>query len=325
MQSISFINLLRAFAVILITHAHTEGVWPIDIHGGGALGNALFFVISGFLLHVNGESRFPKWYGKKFARLYIPLVLVHICLLFIHPERVASILDWVGVGHYWFVPAIALIYIFMYGFLKYAGRRNYWGGVLAAITVYALLYTYFYSTSDSFDVDGHFMLRTSLGLIEMLAGAGLRMYYDKLPRIKYPLAKAFAACMIYGVSIVGAKLSVGLFYRGQFLQHLGAILFAVYLFVWGAANEEKIRKFMSGTKTGRLAQGISALSLEIYLVQLPLLGDFKTLLFPVNLVVSVLLIGICAAALHKLSGLVMKIIGSSGFLAGGAGERWEKR
>lgn len=324
-QSISFINLLRAFAVILITHAHTEGVWPIDIHGGGALGNALFFVISGFLLHVNRESRFPKWYGKKLARLYIPLILVHMFLVFIHPARTDSILDWVGVGHYWFVPAIALIYIFIYVFLKYAGCRNYRGGVLVAIAVYALLYTYFYSTLDTFDADGHFMLRTSLGLIEMLAGAGMRMYYDKLSRIKYPLGKAFAACMLYSISMVGAKLSVGLFYRGQFLQHFSALLFAVYLFSWGAAHEEKIRKFMSETKMGRLAQEISTLSLEIYLVQLPLLGDFKKLMFPLNLVVIILLIGICAAVLHKLSNLVMRITGSHGFFAGGAGERWEKR
>lgn len=300
-KTIAFLNLLRAFAVVLITHAHTEGVWPVDIHGGKALGNALFFMISGFLLHVNHDSRFLTWYSQKLIRLYVPLTLVQIFLIFIHPERINSVLKWIGVEHYWFVPAIALLYIFMYFILKYRADkipRYIWG----AIVCYFLLYIYYYATSDSFDADGHFLLRTTLGMIEISMGAWLRVRLDGRRLIKHPLCKGILACLCYGIAMIGGKLQINVFYLGQFLQHTSAIAFAVCMMDWGRQNEDKIRHFLEDTKTGRLViQRISALSLEIYLVQLPLMADFKKLVFPINLIIIILLIGVCAVILQKLS------------------------
>ena len=59
----SFIELLRALAVLLITNSHFDGVYPWDISWGGCPGVAIFCLISGFLL-VNGGSDhnfFPWW------------------------------------------------------------------------------------------------------------------------------------------------------------------------------------------------------------------------------------------------------------------------
>lgn len=311
-KPIAFLNLLRAFAVILITYAHTEGVWPVDIHCGGALGNALFFMISGFLLHVNSENKFPIWYGKKLVRLYVPLTLVNIFLMFVHRSRIDSILKWIGVTHYWFVPAIAIIYILMYFAIKNINAKTYWGGAFASVAVYALLYVYYYSISNPFDVDAHFLQRLALGVMEMYIGVGLRIYFGRLKKMRFPFCKGILMGLLYGVALIGWKLSIGLFYRGQFLQHACAIAFALCMFSWGAQNEERIGKFLSETGVGLLVQQISGLSLEIYLVQLPVMEDFKGLVFPVNLAVILSLIGICAVALAKLSAVIVRALEKAG-------------
>ena len=45
-----FLNLLRVFAVFLVFNSHCDALYPVSaLATGGAMGNALFFVISGIL------------------------------------------------------------------------------------------------------------------------------------------------------------------------------------------------------------------------------------------------------------------------------------
>lgn len=49
---IFYITVLRALAAMLITNAHYNNVYPIEIiANGGLLGDVIFFAVSGFCLY----------------------------------------------------------------------------------------------------------------------------------------------------------------------------------------------------------------------------------------------------------------------------------
>ena len=71
-----FIVVLRALAACLITNSHYTGVYPTDlIANGGLVGDLLFFAVSGYCLF-NVKTSFPRWYGKRLARIYTPVLLI---------------------------------------------------------------------------------------------------------------------------------------------------------------------------------------------------------------------------------------------------------
>jgi peptidoglycan/LPS O-acetylase OafA/YrhL len=79
---------LRVLAIILIANSHLEDLYPFrPLAADGLIGNALFFMLSGFGLAISlgkSESRFPDWYHRRLRRLYPGLwltVLVGYCLL----------------------------------------------------------------------------------------------------------------------------------------------------------------------------------------------------------------------------------------------------
>lgn len=65
-----FINYLKLIATVLITNSHFGNIWPVSaMASGGLLGNIIFFAVSGFLLF-NIKDNFPKWFCKRFMRVY---------------------------------------------------------------------------------------------------------------------------------------------------------------------------------------------------------------------------------------------------------------
>lgn len=71
-----FITVLRALAACLVTNSHYTGVYPIDaLANGGMTGNVIFFAVSGYCL-CSIRERFPKWYGKRLIRCYVPVWLI---------------------------------------------------------------------------------------------------------------------------------------------------------------------------------------------------------------------------------------------------------
>ena len=73
MASISF---LRTLAALIIINSHCSALYPMAaLACGGAFGNSLFFLMSGFLL-ANIKLDFFSWIKKRYIRLYIPIFLL---------------------------------------------------------------------------------------------------------------------------------------------------------------------------------------------------------------------------------------------------------
>lgn len=73
---------------------------------GGYFANSIFFFASGYCL-TNVKTVFPKWYGKRFIRIYLPYLLI---LPFLYFAGSLEGLDWVNIvmpfKDYHFIPSI---------------------------------------------------------------------------------------------------------------------------------------------------------------------------------------------------------------------------
>ena len=75
------ISFLRTFAALIIINSHCGSLYPISaLAKGGALGNSLFFLMSGFLLYPL-KLGFSEWIKKRYIRLYIPIFFLGLILI----------------------------------------------------------------------------------------------------------------------------------------------------------------------------------------------------------------------------------------------------
>ena len=66
----NFIPYLKTLAVLLVINSHLDAYYPHSaLATGGALGNALFFVVSGFCL-ADIHDKFDKWYFYRVLKIY---------------------------------------------------------------------------------------------------------------------------------------------------------------------------------------------------------------------------------------------------------------
>lgn len=300
----SFIELLRAFAVMLITNSHFDGVYPWNISWGGCPGVALFFAISGFVL-VNSvqKENFFSWYLKKIIRLYIPLSIVNFITVFIgyRTPSVQLFLFPITVN-LWYVPAITVLYILYYFILKKIGGRYRGVAILLAVLTYTVSYVVRYK--DEFFVEPEIGFRLLYGFVSMMIGSILWDYKNS-DRVK---SKRLMSLFL-GIASCGGFLFMKLFLnrvhvlmRFQFMTQVFGVAFAVFMMIAGSGlgYEQKIRELMK-TWIGRVFGIISTCSLEIYLVQFAIIGYLKKIVFPINLFLILVTIVAFAYLIHKVS------------------------
>ena len=124
--------LLRCIAIVLVTNSHLDHLYPWPQLGtGGSLGNALFFMISGYSLATAWASKvmpFGRWYGRRALRIYPSLVLVGVIhlVLFGVWERLAGwgfVSAFIWPTYAWFVGALMVYYALLYVIIRLSGSR----------------------------------------------------------------------------------------------------------------------------------------------------------------------------------------------------------
>lgn len=114
----SFINLLKAFAAVLITNSHMGDLYPLSfLSVGGAIGNTIFFLVSGFCIsnRIMGGG-WSIWLFERIKRVYVPTLFIGGILILIGdiPLDFKSIFDSIIFPiRFWFVVAILLYYIIL--------------------------------------------------------------------------------------------------------------------------------------------------------------------------------------------------------------------
>ena len=308
----NFINYLRVVATALITNSHFSEIWPISaLASGGLLGNIIFFAVSGFCLYVVKDN-FIKWYLKRFLRVYPVLVVVTLFTIVLGYYHVNSLKDilylFVYPTNYFFIVWLMILYVpfYIFSFLDTKHKKTIELCLIGTIILWLLTYLLFVdkSTYSIDNVEKPFIM--FLYFTSMLMGALFKKHFDKFKKFKW------SNVILLGVSTVvyfASKIAFSRFSGIASLQILNQFIIVIVLyfaFATFTSLETKLAKIPN--KVNGAIKYFGGLTLQIYLVQFVIIRQFKSLVFPLNLAVVVLLILVFAALTHYVEYLIRKLI-----------------
>ena len=110
------IELLKFLAVIIVYNSHCELLYGeySFLATGGAIGDCLFFFVSGFTLFLGRNDRFDNWYKRRIRRIFPSVFSWAIISSFVFNKSISlyKLLS----GGSWFVTCIMIYYIVLYLF-----------------------------------------------------------------------------------------------------------------------------------------------------------------------------------------------------------------
>lgn len=313
-----FITFLRALAACFITNAHYTGIYPIDlIANGGLIGDVLFFAVSGYCLY-NVKGNFPRWYGKRLIRVYVPVLLMTTFFLMLGAYVVSTDrnLAWwlIYPTYYHFVASIIVLYIPFFIVMKVdVLKKNIPIVALAVLVVYVIVYVAFYDkTRYHIDTVREPMIRF-LFFESMLLGAWFKKNdakYRNQFRAWLPIATVFVFVAYFASKLLFSKRAAYCNY--QILNQLIIFVLLYLMFRLFASLDRKLDQMPRWLK--KIVTFIADITLEIYLVQYVLIDVIRNLKlpFPINwmaITASIILSAfilhtVCKPIVGKLSGVV---------------------
>lgn len=289
-----FINLLRVLAAICITNSHFANVWPISgIASGGMLGDVLFFAISGYCLY-HSDFRlcdFGRWYIKRFKRIYITVILIVFltcCFNGFPATAEGCFRTFIYPTQYHFVASIMVLYMVYYIWMNILKRwrvQVWISGVVFAVCI-VVVYVLTFDTSwyHIDEVEDHFI--RFLFFASMLLGAHFRESEQRNKKfVGDRVGITGVLCIVSVIIYFGIRMAVPKFelYIVQFLTWV-AILFALYwIFRWAESLEPFLLKLPG--KVNLIFEFLAGITLQIYLVQFPIIEMFEMIIFPINLLI----------------------------------------
>lgn len=307
-----FITLLRALAACLITNAHYTDVYPIDlIASGGLLGDVIFFGVSGYCLY-NIRQSFPRWYGKRLIRCYLPVILITALYLLLGSYKITSeqsfIYWFIYPTYYHFIASIVLLYVLYYFVIKTPFLKTHIGSIMAVTAIlYVAVYLLFYDRSY-YHIDNVREPMIRFLFFEcMLLGAWFKQHDEKF-RNKQSLLSLLGVLLSFCVYFA-CKLTFSKYQAFSQLQGINQIvLFAFLFFIFRASSGydcvlEKLPPLIK-----RVIRFIADITLEIYLVQYVLIDLLRTVApFPLNWIAITASILLAATALHYIVKFLLSI------------------
>jgi peptidoglycan/LPS O-acetylase OafA/YrhL len=286
---------LRFIAICLVLNSHLDLYYPIAYLGsGGAIGNALFFMLSSFGLFLS-EAKKPQsvlvYLTKRIRRIYPPIWVVLIFLVLpiqvlhypIDTEKVIVFISEFIYPHFWFIKALLFYYLIGFFIIKnYTQRKNIL--VMALAFVVYLFVSLTHLDLSSFSVE-KMPFKVFFYVLVFLFGILLSSINA---RIKFRGPIDVIICFTLIVVFYGAKYLMVkyMFFNVQILQQL--ILLLVVFYALKISRSPVVReRIMLLPGVGYLIRYISLITLELYIVHVtisPIILNRK-LPFPYNAIV----------------------------------------
>lgn len=306
--------LLRFLAILLIVNSHLDSLYPIPQLGtGGAIGNSLFFMLSGYGLALSERQRkrpFFEWYGRRVTRIYPSLILT---VLFLTVLGGQAWLHW-GPGDYlenlvwptpyWFIAALTVFYAIFFFFLKGRSAK----GFLLGIGALVIPYLYFYVTMvdlSRYSIEGPGYFKWIFYLQIMFFGGYLSSKEDALKGRIARDGMLLLGCVVlyYGILLLVEK---GYGARFQTVTHL--LMFPIMLLFLKVSRSAFVTRLMGGKYILAGVSLVAGLTLEIYILHSyvytrPLV---QGLTFPLNILCVWALTVIAAFVLNRASRFLTK-------------------
>lgn len=310
-----FINIVKFIAVILVLNSHYDNLYPISqLATGGALGNGLFFITSGFLL-ANINNKFGTWYKKRLMRVYLIVYIATAAMIVVVTPIPTETLEWLKIliwpTKFWFVGALIIYYPFYYILAKNHLCKNFKSVSAILLLLYILYYLFLLDTThwvvEAVGLDskeGFFKLIYYFYI--MLLGAWIRNKSSISHKFKLKVCMVGAIIAVIVMYALKALMDqYNFLMQFQFINQFCVAIFAFYLmlvfmkqeaiFIQWSENQNKLFEFI---------KFIGNMSLEIYVVQFMVIEKFSNIIFPLNFIVVTTIILILAYILKKFTGLI---------------------
>lgn len=305
------LDLLRAIGILLVTNSHFDVFYPDPRLGtGGALGNAIFFSLSGYGLAQSYRNRgqgFINWYWRRITRIFPSVWIVALLTLTylghwgeVTPASLFA--EFVWPTRHWFISAIMLFYIAFFLVLA-TGRRLAFEVVAALLLIpYVIGYLWFLDLTV-WDVESGYFKWIFYGQL-MLLGAAIANR-ENLLKVGNLRIEAIALVALF-VGYFGVKLlmSVTGYWGVQVVVHL--ITLPLLLLAFRVCAAEPMQVWIVRSHIGRAAGFISLIAFEMFLTQHFFQKDawLRTLPFPLGAILAFAGIVLLAMAVFWLANLV---------------------
>ena len=309
------LDFFKAFAALIIINSHFDTLYPIKaLATGGAIGNALFFGISGFLLFPIKKD-FKEWIFPKLLSLYIPMFpLAIIMILTIKKESlnklgVIGCLIWPTV--YWFIGAIIFFYLLYYLLRNIKNDNQFYIFFAVLIIIYSIYYTFILDTSNwVIETSG---LENKEGFFKLIYYFAIMMIgkWFRINENKSFIRKKFYICgvIISFISIYFVKWLMdkkSFFYHFQFLNQVSIVFLVIFIFMLFLSLKDTT--FIQNKKLINISNFLGKHTLEMYLTQFIIISYCEKIIFPINIIFAFILIIFTSYILKKYSTYVIKNI-----------------
>ena len=287
---------MKFFAAILITNSHMGSIYPERFNllaTGGAIGDALFFFCSGYLLMMGRNMDFLNWYKRRVNRIFptiFAVALIGIVVFGGDPTLRHVIIH----GGGWFVQAIFVFYAIFWFVKRYLSDRL-WIAYAINIAVVLIWFIWFWDKNVFILYNGTY-LRWPCYFMIMLMGASVFKHEKRIEGKNngrlFVVLLVVSLLFYYGFQLIWGRIPVLKTIQIILLPALMAIIFCIYKI----CSSKKVLGAYTSKYVYWPLYYISACCLEIYLsggwsfvVGKNLIG-----LFPLNVIVTFLMIFVVA-------------------------------
>lgn len=321
---------LRCMAILLVINSHMDILYPIpQLSTGGAIGNALFFMLSAYgitLSERRSAQALSQYLGKRITRVYIPvwtcviLLILPIVIFYAYQgeERLVEatlahngldeLLSAIGIIFYppssfWFLDVLMLYYLVGYFLMKDYSRRRSLAAVAFALAIYVVMYI---SAEDyqiliieqwiQFKVVFYFLVFL-FGMDLAVSGYGMPDRQGGWLGILFLLI--LALLLFYGHKLL---MMQGLLLQWQFVQQL--LIFPIIWALMRLFHQPGLLRWLaSQPQLNHLLGFGAAMTLELYLTHGPLRALLAPYLppFPVSVGVYLLAVLVYSYALYRVN------------------------
>lgn len=306
-----FIDILRFFAVLLITNSHMKELYPepfTPLATGGAIGDALFFFCSGYALMFSKNENFFNWYKKRICRIY-PAIFAMASIHIMIGQKV-ELDDVILRGGGWFIQCIFVFYFIFWFVKRYFSK--YIPYVMLADLALILVWYCFWDKNVPILYDGTY-LRWPVYFLVMLFGAFLQTKSDSVDSGNKTIIRDIALLFIslfcyYGW--VGMGMKFDFFARYQIVSVV--FLLALIYLCFRICCSEQMNRFYSKKIAHNIIYWISMMCLEVYICQTDVMHiGIKTIkFFPLNVILTFVVIFVFAYMVKIIGNFLTQTFGT---------------
>ena len=293
---------LRFIAILLVVNSHLTLFYEYEYFAtGGALGNSIFFFISGIVLSNSLSKKkipFNLWYKKRFLRIYPKIFFVVSFFVIIGYFEIENINEFllkiIFPVEFWFLPVLFFFYLPVYFVITRFSLKNIKLLLIIIFIIYCFAY-FFFIDKNIYTIENVIPFKSIFYFFIMISSIILYKKYYKL-NFNFIYILSIFVLSLFSYYFIKFLMLEFHFYKLQVLEHLFIIiiLFSLFFFL----KNEKFLKIQNNKYIFIICSFVSSLSLEIYLIH-GYFTNFSIGIFPFNLIIFGIVVIIFAFILNK--------------------------